>query len=951
MQGMEILVLGDGAYVFAVLNAVASVKSYNILGAIGAIIGIILMAIKGVSAPNGPTLNPASFLISIVLFWIVFVPRVDRVVVQEIMVQPGNVAPRTYVVDNVPFGLAGAGFMMSQLGAQFTQIYETNFGSAEDSQRGTTGGLGRNLALLTTIQTMMADPQFTDAPKAPGQPGYIATYRGNFLRQIQKCVIPNLNYGRMSISAVMNAPGIEGVINPVTANKAINVQWQKPNGEYETVDCAEMNQRISTASSSDQLLNAFNKGMEERGKTASSRDIQTAFGSFTNNHAMKMQDIVATSTMMSLMTEARVRGSLSPADAQAVIMIEEAARKRNVQWAAEENLFIRILRPVVGFFEALFYALAPIIAFVITMGPFGWGLVGKYAMLTVWVGLWFPMLAITQLYSNVQMKQFFALLGKENSAGNSPWSPEQIHQIGLQSMDALGAASALAAATPALAMSLLYGGAVSMSYLAGRLQGSDMIDEKKVVPDASAVAPVASMGSAVNGSLGGGNVVNGAAQKQISAQSAGQVAESFGEQAVASKAKEFSNTLSEAVQKNASVMQGATQMASSGWSQSHDQAWNAAVQKAHEEGTIGTDDVKALTSLSQDQKSNISVGVSALGSGIQKQFADGSNDTEQWGSSAARSAAVKLAQSQSATSAIAMNTASAIQNSKMTTSQVGMSSSEGQALSNAAKEAYQTSQTYQRTSQLTQALGTNETLTYSQMGEAFRHTHGEATGAKLQELDDLVRDAGLGKEYEQNLQNYQVRGGLAGEHQQRLAAYYDTLASATANDRNADELLAAQSMILSSTFSSSDAGTALGAHNDVADGRAHSSDVASQTAGVTRETAAAHAVSGPGVSAAGVVGSASGGISSIGGAVDAGHAAQPGAPAGGGLDLNESQAELAGSGLREVQEVHGKQHAATEQAGHSIIGGGTRFLNNRSSEAPPASPGGTMSPVEATYGE
>lgn len=948
MEGMEILVLGDGAYVFAVLNAVASINSYNILGALGAVIGIILMAIKGVSAQGGPSLNPAAFLISIVLFWIIFVPRADRVVVQEIMVQPGNVAPRTFVVDNVPFGLAAAGFMMSQLGAKFTQIYETNFGSAEDNQRGTTGGLGRNLALLTSFQTMLSDPRFTDPPKANGEPGFLDTYRANMLTHFRMCVMPNLHHGRMSISAVMNAPGIEGVINPVTANKAINLEWKDANGSSRTVTCADANDLISQVSDSPQLTAAVDAAFKMRGDPTNHRQVQMAFSQFTNNNAMHMGTMVSTSILNSLVNEARVRGSLSPADAQAVVMLEEASRKRNVQWAAEENLFIRILRPIVGFFEAMFYALAPIIAFVVTMGPFGWGLVGKYAMLTVWVGLWFPMLAITQLYSNVQMKYFFERIGDTNSSGDLVYSPEQLNQIGLQAMDALGSASALAAATPALAMSLIFGGAVSMSYLAGRLQGSDMIDEKKVSPDASTVAPVASWGSAGTGSIGTGTTVNGASMKQISAQDAGQIAESFGRQAMHSQAREFSNTLSEAVQKNASVMSAASAMVSSGWTQAHNQGFDASVQRAFEEGTIGKDDMKVLTSLSQDQKAQLSVGVSAFGSGASKAFTDGSNDTEQWGSSAERSAAAKLAQSQSATTGISLNTASAMQNSKVSTSQVGLSASEGQALSDASKEAYQTSQTYQSTASITSTLSSTESLTYAQMGQNFVHTHGDNAAAELQRIDDLIRDAGYGEALDQNLASYQARGGLGEPEHTRLAAYYDTLKQARASGGNADELFAAQSSIISSSFNSANAGAALGAGGIVGGGRETAGGISDVTSSVSSATSGAHGLSGPGVSSDQVFGGANSGIASTGGAVDAGHAAQAGLPSNGQVELSGAQQDLAKTGLQGVNDTNTRQHSATEAAGRHLIGDVSRLNNNWSTDDP-AQPASTMSPVEATH--
>lgn len=942
LPAIEILVLGDGAYVTAVLNAVSSVNSYNVLGAIGAMIGLLLMLVKGVTSPGGASVNPASFLVSIVLFWVMFVPRVDQVVVQETMIQPGNVAARSFVVDNVPAGLAMVGFAMSKLGNAMTQIYETNFGSAEDSARGMTGGLGRNLALLTQMRTMMANPNFTDPSSTPLRPGYIANYRSNMADYLVDCTFPQINHGNISREQVMTQPGLTGVLNDTTGNPASFVRWQNADGKYVTVDCRTAKQRLEQAATSPAMTAAYDRAVEAAGKSGTARDIQTAFGGFTNDAAKEMGTMVATSIMNSVIAQAAVRGSLSPADSQAVIMVEEAAMRRNVQFAGEESLFIRILRPIVGFFEAMFYALGPIMAFVCTLGPFGWGMVGKYMALTIWVGLWFPMLAITQLYSNVQMKTFFELLG----AGEGDFTPMQLIQISSEAQDALGAASALAAATPALAMSILFGGAVSMSYLAGRLQGSDQIDENKVAPTASSVSPIASMGSAVNGSLGAGNTVNGGSMPTVSAGAAAQQAESFGRQATQSKAMEFSRTLSESVSQNAATSNAVSQMVSSGWTQQHTEQFNAAVSRAAEQGTISNDEAKALTSLSQDQQSALSVGVSVAGTGAKKAFTDGSSDTMQYGSSAARSAAAKLAQSQQASTAIALNTASAMQNSSTSSASVGLSASLGEQLSNSAKEAVQASETYQQTSSLTRSMNTSESLTYAQMGENFKATYGAESGAMVMSMQDKLYAAGLGDEYEKNLASYQARGGLVDSTHQRLAAAYDTLEQTRATGANADELLSAQSTIIQGAFNRASAGSALGANEQVGEGRGFSQDVDRQTSVVAASTEAARDVTGPGTSAGAVFGAAGGSIDSVGAEVQAGHDAQPDGPANGQLGYNEAQQRLATAASNDVNFGHERSEQAVEYAGGKLIGDVTR-LNNNWEAAPESAPGDTGSPVDA----
>ena len=610
MPTMEILVLGDGAYVFAVLNAVAGITSYNMLGALGAVVAILLMAIKGAS---GQPVQPGSLLVSVVLFWVVFVPRVDRVVVQEIMVQPGGLPPRSFVVDNVPFGLAAGGFLMSQLGAKITSLNETSFGSADDTARGTTGGLGRNLVLLNAIQSMANDPRFTDAPKDDAGSGYLDRYRHNMGNHLRDCYFPIANNNSLSVRSAMNKPGLTGVVNAATANPAAMTTFLGEDLTPKSVTCAEMNGLIGTSANvTSALESAFDQASKAAGKSVTAKEISLAFSTFTNKQAENVGAMIATSIMRSLVAQAAASGSLSPRDAQSVIMLEEASAKRNVQWAAEESLFIRILRPIVGFFEALFYALAPIMAFVITLGPFGWSLVGKYAMLTVWVALWFPMLAITQLYSNVQVSGFFERMMSARSAdGTEFYSPEQLHGISLQAMDALGAASALTAATPALAMSLIFGGAVSMSYLAGRLQGSDMIDEGKVAPNASSVAPIASMGSVGTGTSGGGTVLNGAPVPKISAQSVAQTAATVAKTQSETDQQAFARALATTYGVGSQATQAASEAVTNGLTRQEVEGLRETVVNSLKKTGASDHTIKAAKEMSEQDLSHVAASITA----------------------------------------------------------------------------------------------------------------------------------------------------------------------------------------------------------------------------------------------------------------------------------------------------------------------------------------------------
>lgn len=507
---MEILVLGDGRFIFAVLNAIASIDSYNSLAAVGALIGLALLLVKGITSPSGPQLNLAPVLISIVFFWIMFIPRVDKVMVTEVMPPPGSRDPRVYVVDNVPLGLAGAGFIVSNVGVKLADLYDTIMGRPEDTERIMMGGgLGRNLMLMSVVREMVADPRFGQVDVSDSS--YFSDYRKDMANYMTNCVLPPVNSGYMPSAMILSQPLETGAFHPEFALERRYVRHSSQ--RRGSISCARAQALLKEGMEHQSLVDSFDEALSQTKNKANTEEILEAYSEGmegVGRDGLRMQELIVGHMATVTLREAQLRGAMTSSDRQAITMLEEANLRRSTQWAAEENLFIRLLRPLVGFFEALFYALGPIMAFVMMLGPTGWSLLGKYLMLTVWVSLWFPMLAITNLYSKMKMEDFFA------SLGNGQLAPNDLDLIANEAMTTLGATSALVAATPALAMSLIYGGAVSMSYLAGRLAHNDVVDETKMTPQVSQVAPVHQTQGVATTNMGEGTLAVGHAGYTIS---------------------------------------------------------------------------------------------------------------------------------------------------------------------------------------------------------------------------------------------------------------------------------------------------------------------------------------------------------------------------------------------------------------------------------------------------
>jgi conjugal transfer mating pair stabilization protein TraG len=143
------------------------------------------------------------------------------------------------------------------------------------------------------------------------------------------------------------------------------------------------------------------------------------------------------------------------------------------------------------FFEGFLFAIAPLMAFAIALGPAGIAMVGKYLLFGLWVQLWLPIMAVINLYLHMTIAGDLDAL---QSAGNLTLpSILSLYKLDFLLQDYLATGGMLAASTPAISLMLIYGSAITATHLAGRLQGGDHIDERITSPDVMRPAPALTM--------------------------------------------------------------------------------------------------------------------------------------------------------------------------------------------------------------------------------------------------------------------------------------------------------------------------------------------------------------------------------------------------------------------------------------------------------------------------
>lgn len=776
----EIYVLGDAAYVFAVLNAISGFNSYGLFGALGAVLGLLILTLRGITAQGTPRLDPHWILLSIVIYWVMFVPRIDRVIVTEMGTQPGNATPQTMVVDNVPFGIAAVGTFVSRLGRAVSLTYDTAFGSAEDEARVLTGGIGQNLALLAQLR-MLNDPHFNDPE------GNLESFRRSLARYMHDCTLRGFQGSHKTLNAVFrhdwSADNTEGGI--WYNHQAITTVISSPDGEgfsESVVSCAEARPILMSMKDSGGaggLTGAFDRASEQRGIRSRSRDIQGSFASFGSQVTTRMQDIMAAQMINAVAVQASLNGPLTHAETATTIMVEEAATRKNAQFVAEESLFIRMLRPLVSFFEALFYALAPIMAFLVSTGQFGWGLTIKYLMLTVWVVLWFPMLSIIQLYGNTQMAHFFEQI-QDNVA-----NPLTLQVLVSHAMDQLGTTSALVAATPALAMSLIYGGAVTMSALAGRLQSTDVVNENLAAPQAADIRPVLVQNQAASASVGGGTTLQDGSQPNIAIGDAFSTSASLSRQAVERNQVALGNGVSQLLESGTGISNIDSTGNESSSSRQFSQDFGNVITDAERRGVITAEQAQVARSLDETGRLSAFAQVTAtagtpgsgiLGSGVSAQAggrvegSTTSQDTQSESQSVQQELAQALSRDQTARDGLSNAVATRLTDSSAAQSTVGFRTADGQTLSEVSSDVLSSSRTATTLETAATSVGTNEQIPLSTAAQRTSDATLQNAYAAIQ-ADPQAREL-----FDARLAHYQ-NSDIRDDRSQVFAATYDTLRS------------------------------------------------------------------------------------------------------------------------------------------------------------------------------
>jgi len=482
----EIYSIGDVDFLAEIINSVAmvtAVPSFQKMVSIGLLIGLLFVFIQSIFQ-GARQINWHQIFLGWLLYAMFFIPTTSVIILD-------SYSAKTRVIDNVPIGIGAAGGIISRIGYGITRIFEQGYGFIDFSM--TQNRFADSLEVLNDVRRKGQDARLFKAMN-DARPG--ADMRMSWYNYIKECAITKISTKDITLEDFYAQP-MQQALDFQTY--IYHTEIKTTGGAPQTLLChaafAQLKAATADAMNSPQFSAALERVLGAatvgtgitppvriQGALQSMNAIQSVGASTDAAH-----DYVLTSMLEPVYTQAASGFYRDMQDVSSAMMVNQALAQRNTQWAAEQTMFMSVVRPMVTFFEAFIYAITPIMGFLLVIGGLGMSLAGKYFLVLFWIQLWMPVLSIVNLFINTVAA---GRIGQLNSDG-----------YGLTSMYALSTGSdilqnwiatggMLAAATPIISLFIVTGSTYAFTSLAGRINGADHINEKISSPDAVEPAPV-----------------------------------------------------------------------------------------------------------------------------------------------------------------------------------------------------------------------------------------------------------------------------------------------------------------------------------------------------------------------------------------------------------------------------------------------------------------------------
>lgn len=459
--------IGDSAFLAAILNSIAMVfgtQDVRTAAGIGALVGILMQALRGLLETGPPTLRYGEFIGAVILWMALFQPTTSLSIEDA---YTGEIR----VVDHVPLGPAVSGAIISELGYGLTVLFETAFSVPTLTQQGYAG----SLETLTQVRRNLLSRLSLGKALDPSPTSDVAT---SVTQYVKDCTLTGVDLGAIDATTLLNTGGLPDALRYDSEIYATEIRDGSLPLLVTCTDAWPRLRHLVTDQAFPLLIQQLGFFMSGPGAKDPIGTIQAALDALTQGQQEASRFILA-AALVPLFEQGVLGRQQDSLKATQAAMVETAIAQRNTQWAAEQSLFARMVRPMLTWIEGFSYAVTPIMAFTLLLGARGIRLCGQYALMLIWIQFWMPILAIGNLYITLATRGGFAALSKARFALDSVAG---LYQMDMELQNWLAVGGMLASATPAIALMLVYGGSVTATHFLGRMQGGDFVDEKVASP-------------------------------------------------------------------------------------------------------------------------------------------------------------------------------------------------------------------------------------------------------------------------------------------------------------------------------------------------------------------------------------------------------------------------------------------------------------------------------------
>jgi conjugal transfer mating pair stabilization protein TraG len=459
--------IGDSAFLQAILNAIAMIAQtgdYRMAGGIGALIGVLFVCLRSLMQWDGRGLRYQDMLLAIVIYMTLFVPGVT-VDIED--AYSGQVR----VVNNVPFGPAVTGSILSNMGYRLTYLFEQGFSTPTMTQH----GFADALQVLTVVRKNLLSRIELGKANSPVSGSDIENSMVNYVKE---CTLTGVDLNLLSLDSILRSGN---VLNGLRFDSDLYTTEIYTGGKPSAVSCSDAWAPLQTLIESQGMPAIEDRlsavlGVQSGGEV--SNRVQVALDALTKGQ-VNATDYMLAAALLPMFEKGVVGRHEDSLHWDRAAMVEQAIQQRNTQWTSEQTLFARIVRPMMAWIEGFSYAITPLMAFAVMLGATGIRMTGQYVLMLLWVQLWMPILAIINLYITLSATAGLAAL---NLAQFNLPSIAGIYQMDMEIQNWLAVGGMLASSTPAIALMLVYGGSITATHFLGRMQGGDFVDEKMASP-------------------------------------------------------------------------------------------------------------------------------------------------------------------------------------------------------------------------------------------------------------------------------------------------------------------------------------------------------------------------------------------------------------------------------------------------------------------------------------